>query len=99
MHQHRSLPPRARFLQVLYSLEGRFSRYSHHRRSTLNVDFYFHACVRLILHKLFFSNRAVVFSFQRTQDKVCRVGADRDRTDGLRLAKPALSQLSYSPGG
>ena len=25
-------------------------------------------------------------------------GADRDRTDDLRLAKPALSQLSYSPG-
>ena len=26
-------------------------------------------------------------------------GADRVRTDDLRLAKPALSQLSYSPGG
>ena len=26
-----------------------------------------------------------------------RYGADRDRTDDLRLAKPALSQLSYSP--
>ena len=26
-------------------------------------------------------------------------GADRDRTDDLRLAKPALSQLSYSPPG
>src|SRR5581483_2912138 len=25
-------------------------------------------------------------------------GADRDRTDDLRLAKPALSHLSYSPG-
>ena len=25
-------------------------------------------------------------------------GADRDRTDDIRLAKPALSQLSYSPG-
>ena len=24
-------------------------------------------------------------------------GADRDRTDDLRLAKPALSRLSYSP--
>ena len=24
-------------------------------------------------------------------------GADRARTDDLRLAKPALSQLSYSP--
>jgi hypothetical protein len=26
-------------------------------------------------------------------------GADRDRTGDLRLAKPALSQLSYSPSG
>ncbi len=26
-------------------------------------------------------------------------GADRDRTDDLRLAKPALSQLSYRPAG
>ena len=26
-------------------------------------------------------------------------GAERDRTDDLRLAKPALSQLSYSPEG
>ena len=26
-------------------------------------------------------------------------GAERDRTDDLRLAKPALSQLSYSPDG
>jgi hypothetical protein len=26
-------------------------------------------------------------------------GADRVRTDDLRLAKPALSQLSYSPMG
>ena len=29
---------------------------------------------------------------------VARSGAERDRTDDLRLAKPALSQLSYSPG-
>ena len=27
----------------------------------------------------------------------CASGAERDRTDDLRLAKPALSQLSYSP--
>ena len=26
-------------------------------------------------------------------------GADRDRTDDLKLAKLALSQLSYGPGG
>ena len=35
------------------------------------------------------------------QDTTTRLigGADRDRTDDLRLAKPALSQLSYSPVG
>lgn len=32
-------------------------------------------------------------TFQRT--KTC--GANRDRTDNLRLARAALSQLSYSP--
>ena len=36
-------------------------------------------------------------SERRTAHKIC-CGADRDRTDDLRLAKPALSQLSYSPG-
>ena len=30
-------------------------------------------------------------------DRARAGGADRDRTDDLRLAKPALSQLSYSP--
>ena len=30
-------------------------------------------------------------------DRAKSCGADRDRTDDLRLAKPALSQLSYSP--
>ena len=29
--------------------------------------------------------------------RVCSGGAERDRTVDLRLAKPALSQLSYSP--
>jgi hypothetical protein len=33
--------------------------------------------------------------FAKLSDKIG--GADRDRTDDLRLAKPALSQLSYSP--
>ncbi len=28
----------------------------------------------------------------------CVGGGERDRTDDLRLAKPALSQLSYAPG-
>ena len=30
-------------------------------------------------------------------DKAVTSGADRDRTDDPRLAKPVLSQLSYSP--
>ena len=30
-------------------------------------------------------------------ERLCDGGADRVRTDDLRLAKPALSQLSYSP--
>ena len=34
-------------------------------------------------------------------ENLCQIswpgGAERDRTDDLRLAKPALSQLSYSP--
>ena len=34
---------------------------------------------------------------QRTWHRPRYGGADRDRTDDLRLAKPALSQLSYSP--
>jgi hypothetical protein len=32
---------------------------------------------------------------RRVSSKIC--GAERDRTDDLRLAKPALSQLSYGP--
>ena len=38
-------------------------------------------------------NRVLVNAAQRPKIG----GADRDRTDDLRLAKPALSQLSYSP--
>ena len=34
---------------------------------------------------------------RRVSTKFC--GAERDRTDDLRLAKPALSQLSYGPDG
>ena len=34
---------------------------------------------------------------RRSSGDVLSDGADRDRTDGLRLAKAALSQLSYSP--
>ena len=33
----------------------------------------------------------------REGQKPSRSGADRDRTDDLKLAKLALSQLSYSP--
>ena len=39
------------------------------------------------------SSMIILLNFQRTS--IC--GAERDRTDDLRLAKPALSQLSYSP--
>ena len=42
-------------------------------------------------HLRFSKNRNLVQNTKRMS------GADRDRTDGLRLAKPALSQLSYSP--
>jgi hypothetical protein len=38
-------------------------------------------------------------TFQRTLSKLILglCGANRDRTDNLRLARAALSQLSYSP--
>ena len=42
-----------------------------------------------------FFNFPFVCTFQRTVPNLC--GADRDRTDDPRLAKPVLSQLSYSP--
>ena|GEM_PF-2879502 len=34
---------------------------------------------------------------EKMQNLYEKFGADRDRTDGLLLAKQALSQLSYSP--
>jgi hypothetical protein len=36
-----------------------------------------------------------MISHPKPVPEIC--GAERDRTDDLRLAKPALSQLSYSP--
>ena len=41
----------------------------------------------------------IQFSMSSADVNICRksCGADRDRTDDLRLAKPALSQLSYGP--
>ena len=36
---------------------------------------------------------------RRANSSIIINGADGDRTHDLRLAKPALSQLSYSPGG
>ena len=45
---------------------------------------------------LFFSFLRVC-SFQRSQNRRNRGGADRDRTDDFQLAKLALSQLSYGP--
>ncbi len=44
------------------------------------------------------SVRRVLLAAQHAAKKVGPGGAGRDRTDDLRLAKPALSQLSYSPG-
>ena len=38
-----------------------------------------------------------LFSMTGTTGVVEKCGAERDRTVDLRLAKPALSQLSYSP--
>ena len=45
-----------------------------------------------------------LFNCQRSRATVLRLpesfcGADRSRTGDLRLAKPALSQLSYGPLG
>jgi hypothetical protein len=37
----------------------------------------------------------IFYSFNLSKNKFC--GANRDRTDNLRLARAALSQLSYSP--
>jgi hypothetical protein len=42
------------------------------------------------------STRNAAFAFVESRNIS---GAERDRTDDLRLAKPALSQLSYSPVG
>src|SRR5262245_50855475 len=38
-----------------------------------------------------------ICAFLHGNGKLTNCGAERDRTDDLRLAKPALSQLSYSP--
>jgi hypothetical protein len=42
-------------------------------------------------------NQKQGFGFRARHGFPASGGADRDRTDDLRLAKPALSQLSYSP--
>src|SRR5689334_5663309 len=43
--------------------------------------------------------RSVLESHRASRSPVPTHGADGDRTHDLRLAKPALSQLSYSPEG
>ena len=89
-------PPRARTISRSFTPSKLdFSRYFT-RRSSLN----FYSTLSCSLDTsltLLFSNRAVIFSFQRTSRQFEFFGADRDRTDDLRLAKPALSQLSYGP--
>ena len=46
----------------------------------------------------FFNFPSYALFKDRIQRTVHGCGADRDRTDDPRLAKPVLSQLSYSPG-
>ena len=43
------------------------------------------------------TTRGLCFIYNLLQLPDLNHGADRNRTDGLRLAKAALSQLSYSP--
>ncbi len=50
-----------------------------------------------ILNDSIVKDRAAHSRLVRLADENSPGGADRDRTDDLRLAKPALSQLSYSP--
>ena len=38
-------------------------------------------------------------TLNRSPTRIAPGGADRDRTDDLKLAKLALSQLSYGPNG
>ena len=66
------------------------------QRSSLELPLEY---TRLILFpgdSLFYCQRSNHFLYSWRNGKF--YGADRDRTDDLRLAKPALSQLSYSPG-
>ena len=56
------------------------------------------ACIGLAAREgHFFESRAVLTCDSKFIFAMRLGGADRDRTDDLRLAKPALSQLSYSP--
>ena len=59
-----------------------------------------------LLHIINFKERARYSSLSESEYRDYKIsgsayrvnhGADRNRTDGLRLAKAALSQLSYSP--
>ena len=57
--------------------------------------------LRFALNQLRFELFSSILQFSKSGNswlKPIPFGADRDRTDDLRLAKPALSQLSYSPG-
>jgi hypothetical protein len=67
------------------------------QRSSLELPLEY---TRLILFpddSLFYCQRTTIPPNIRESGKF--YGADRGRTDDLRLAKPALSQLSYSPSG
>ena len=53
-------------------------------------------------HWNFYSSSSEHTSYQISTATLCSIstvgGGGRDRTDDLRLAKPALSHLSYAPG-
>jgi hypothetical protein len=54
--------------------------------------------LRSFLPRFDFQSERLVFVAANGHFRVRRAGgANRDRTDDLRLAKPALSQLSYDP--
>ena len=54
------------------------------------------ALTRALLLVLYDLNHTSSIQFSKTTIRDCH-GADRDRTGDFRLAKPALSQLSYNP--
>jgi hypothetical protein len=77
----------------------------HHRPLAIELLKALHLIELTILLRISYRTRAEArvddskscLSYSLVKERRRRVGADRGRTDDLRLAKPALSQLSYSP--